>query len=61
MLATRLAGEEAVVVFRDGEAPPPLNPDVWRTERLADELREARVKALPAATTETLEALLEEP
>jgi hypothetical protein len=56
-LLTRVGdGEPVTVVFRDGEAPPPLPDAVWG-DTVHAQLEAVRWASLPARTLEALEAL----
>lgn len=49
----------AQVVFRDGEAPPELDPEVYDVEVVHQQLKQVRWESLPDRTLETLDRLLE--
>ncbi|MCB9677749.1 MAG: hypothetical protein H6737_21765 [Alphaproteobacteria bacterium] len=60
LLTTLEDGSSAEVVFPDGQAPPPLEPDVWGGTRVQPQLERVRWHALPDRTLDTLKSLLEE-
>ncbi|MEZ4317168.1 MAG: hypothetical protein R3F61_06680 [Myxococcota bacterium] len=61
VLLTRVEdGSARDVMFRDGEAPPPLEADVWGGTAVQRQLEEVRWESLPDRTLETLDALLED-
>jgi hypothetical protein len=55
-----ITGPGEPVVFADGHAPPPLNPDVWQREAIDAQLRAARFETLEEATRAVLTDLLME-
>jgi len=60
-LLTRLEdGVDVEVVFRDGNAPPTLDPDVWGGTQVQPQLERLRWESLPDRTTQTLNRLLED-
>lgn len=60
VLGRRADGGEVTVVFADGEAPPPLDPDTWPQPAVDAALQEVRWRSLPPRTTGALRRLLEE-
>ena len=60
VLSTEANGVLEQVVFPDGQAPPPLNGDVW-PDSVHTQLRAVRWSALPPETLAALDALLEAP
>ena len=58
-LFTQHDGTTEQVVFRDGEAPPELDPETWDVEAVDQQLEGVRWESLPDRTTDTLERLLE--
>ncbi|MEM6928184.1 MAG: hypothetical protein AAF602_14725, partial [Myxococcota bacterium] len=61
LLGQTADGGDVTVTFRDGDAPPALNPEVWPQPSIDAALREVRWHSLPDRTTDTLDQLLEDP